>query len=118
MRTFGIMAAIAAGLFGIVWGLADYGMSNACATDGFGFADCAPNLHPVIAPAILVAAAVVAVVALVIADRPAVALSKSTAANIRTIVTAINEMPAEPPAVRAAQKQDLAAKPDEPPRFF
>jgi hypothetical protein len=76
MRTFGIMTAIAAGLFGVIWGLAEYGISTACTSDpGLGGgADCYPwvqNLHPVIAPAALTAAAVAVITALLIGPRHA-----------------------------------------------
>ena len=76
MRTLRIMTAIAAALAGVVWGLADYGFSTACtANPGLGgLGDCYPraqNLHPVIAPAALTAAAIAAIVTLLIAGRPA-----------------------------------------------
>jgi hypothetical protein len=54
MRIFGIMTAIAAGLFGVIWGLAEYGTSAACTGDpGLGGGDCYPwvqNLHPSLRP--------------------------------------------------------------------
>lgn len=77
MRTLGIMTAIAAGLYGVIWGLADYGFSTTCTSGpgiGGGGGYCYPflqDLHPVIAPAALATAAVTVVVALTVAPHRA-----------------------------------------------
>lgn len=73
MRTLGIMAAIAASLYGIIWALADYGFSQTCSSDpGLGSGYCPPpppNLHTLIAPAALTAAAIAAIILLAVAPK-------------------------------------------------